>query len=197
MTCDLSHLFPTHFLGVTGQRSNQLNYVPREGNQRYSENPMFIGLLQLSHASHCLHRSHRKAAITVLSAHKPPINRLCRLPQIPGALTVNNPITRAAEEHRSFHGRGFSAENIILLRQKHSGLRSGARVSRRFSRQESNRPHCVRSRGDPQHLRASGLQACVAERHSFLPRRVLDPVRSLAGRGMAQAKGGADVSAAE
>lgn len=82
------------------------------------------------------------------------------------------------------------------MRQNHSGLRSGARVSRGLSRQESDSPHCVRSRGDPQHLRASGLQARVAERYSFVPRWLVYPVRSLPGRGVAEAKGGADFSAA-
>ena len=57
---------------VTGQRSNQLNYVPREGNQRYSENPLFIGLLQLSHTAHCLLRKHAMAAITGKTATKLP-----------------------------------------------------------------------------------------------------------------------------
>ena len=49
---------------------------------------------------------------------------------------------------------------------------------------------------DPQHLRASGLQACIAEPRSFIPGRVLDPVRSFPDCGLAQTESGADFSVA-
>ena len=43
---------------VTGRRSNQTELRPRMQNQRYCEKPLFMGLLQVSHTSDCLHRSH-------------------------------------------------------------------------------------------------------------------------------------------
>jgi len=76
-------------------------------------------------------------------------------------------------------------------------LRSQTRVCRGFSRQESDSPHRVRSRGDSEHLRTPGLQACVRERHSLLPHRFINPVRSFPARGVAPAKGGSNFCAAQ
>ena len=61
---------------VTGQRSNQLNYVPSLLIQRYAESSVFIGLSRTVHMVHWLPRTTQSDLNPVEIAHKPPVKTM-------------------------------------------------------------------------------------------------------------------------
>ena len=59
---------------VTGQRSNQLNYVPTLKNSGLGEKPRGKRILRISHTAPFLHCLPEKAGTSGVTAYKPPIN---------------------------------------------------------------------------------------------------------------------------